>query len=439
MPRLMGLLLNNLAFQGTQGGEAVSYLIRDDFATDLASGDIQASAADPGPGVRYVQSLGGYPVIRNNWMEFSAWNTSDGTPGLWLPYDANGLTPAQGITAVGRIKGDGVNPIWANFGWDVNRGSHLSQMALAVEDNVLKVHLTSQSFKTLSVDEIVDVAAITSGSGGIVLLFVKTSTTYPQWTFIRQAAAPSYTALWVGSSKTSNAYVQKHFCKTMRVPESYFIPAPIISDGFNQGSFGVSDGMAHGITSGTGAGGSGVTWTNRVGTWGVSGSRAKAATLSGGIAIATAPTGVSDVDLRLTQVFKGLGAAYGYIGGIVRFKDVDNYVRVSIGHDGSSEVLECTEVVAGTPTQHFKIGPPAYSFTTGRNLIIRVQGNTLDAFYGDASVSGATATLTLAGAATDEVGVMATATSGSDLIEGLVVRPITSNAYAFLDAYLSGL
>jgi hypothetical protein len=410
-------------------GEAVSdaasvvmYLLRDEFTTDRAAGAVHGTAAEPGPGTRHVQSGGGYPLISGGWIEFGPNVDADGTPGLWYPPDTVGMTPVQGITVLGRIKGDGINPIWGNLGFDVDRGSHLSSMAVSIENNIVAGQSSTRIFSTLDPTEVVDIAVVAGGSTSTPYLsFIRSTTTYPEWTLLFMASNAAYTALWAGTCKNGDTYIEKHLCKTIRIPSVYFMPAPSVSDGFGLGGFGVTDGLGHGIPSGTGAGGDGVVWTARAGTWGIQNNRARATALAGGIAIATVPGNTPNPIVRAGNIFKGAGAIYGYIGLVVRYKDNSNYARVTIG----------------TPTQLFKLATPDYEFSTGAELVIHLNSAALQAFYNGKTPVGASANLTLIGNDTDEVGLIATSTSTSDTIDKFTVRPRGNEGqYAYLDEYL---
>jgi len=423
------------------GGAGIRYLLRDLFYTDRAAGAVNGTACEPGPGTRWCQVASTSPLISDGWMVFGPWEDVDGEPGLWMPDGVTGLTVQQGITMVGRISGDGVNPIYATVGWDVDRGSHISTMGVIIKNNILLSVDEKIAYGTLDTSEVLDVAIAITASSGQYVVFVKSTTTFPRWTFVNQGFSLSIpSGLWISTNKSSNAYTQTHKCRMLAVPSKLYIPSPVVSDGFNLGEFGVSDGLGHAIDSGVGSGGSSITWTNRVGTWGLSGSRAKAATLSGGIAIATVPTGTPNPVSVIWQVFKGAGALYGYIGHVVRYKDANNYVRVTIGHDGTNEVLECTEVIAGTPTQLFKISPTDYVFSNGKRLAVIVNGQSLTALYDNASIAGASATLTLTGESTDEVGLYSTAVSASDTIEAFFARPRGNESqYSIYDNYFTSI
>jgi hypothetical protein len=93
---------------------------------------------------------------------------------------------------------------------------------------------------------------------------------------------------------------------------------PLLSDGFSE--TGTSDGLGHPEANG----GSGKTWVNWRGTWGVSGGLAQATALHGdGDAVAVVDAGKADIILTAT-----LARAAGNIGVIIRGRDSGNYLMI---------------------------------------------------------------------------------------------------------------
>lgn len=157
---------------------------------------------------------------------------------------------------------------------------------------------------------------------------------------------------------------------------SYWLPIPIVSDGFSGN--GTSDGLGHAETSGIGSGGSGVAWTQQVGTWTVSGGKVQASALSGGIAIATAASSTVDqfVGLDITR-------SAGEIGVVLRYTDASNYIRAV--HNGTN--LQVIKKVAGTDTTVINA---AATYSVGKKIWIWTNGTAIRAYFNDALIGSAT-------------------------------------------------
>jgi hypothetical protein len=390
------------------------YILRDDFTTGRAAGEVDGTPAEPGSGTRYCQEASATPMITDGWLALGANETADGTPGIWLTSDGtNGVvTLGQGRLVVAKIKGDG-NPIWCGAGWDVDKGSHVSNMGLFIEASVPLWQTGNPAvFQAVNNDEEIYIAITVSGSAGSCLHFIKSTTTFPEWTLLWSSNASAYTDLWPVVNKENANYINTSYVKFLRCPETLWFPMATVVDLFTT-TFGISTGDSLG-------GGAGITWTTRVGTWGITSSRAYASAVTGSTAIATVPAQTANQYIS-AKFFRSTGS----IGLIARYTDANNYIKVV--HDGTNFVA--TEVIDGTPNTLFTT-ETAYS--AGAFMVVWVNGANLRVYYDSKLVNTATTSL-LTGT---ETGLFSSAASTGNSLDNFLVRPVVGSDYALLDRFI---
>jgi hypothetical protein len=210
----------------------------------------------------------------------------------------------------------------------------------------------------------------------------------------------------------------------IRVPTPAYLPVPLASDGFVS-TFGTTDGAGHAETSGVGSGGSGLTWTQQVGTWTVSSNRASASALSGSIAIATVPTGKADVlaDVKVTR-------SAGQGGLVLRYTDANNYLYAN--HDGTNAFIK--QVLAGVTTTLITAAA-----TYSANAVIRVDlsGVTARLYYNNAFI-GSTASINAALTATAHGLYVTDVTANLTVDDFVAYSKGTGGEYATLDTIGQG-
>ena len=150
---------------------------------------------------------------------------------------------------------------------------------------------------------------------------------YTNWTLLFLVALGSGATVYPGIAN-ANAVDTHSF---VRIPARLWLPTPAAYDSFTRanGAIGTSetsgpDGAAQPCTART--------WNNRVGTTQIATNKASASALTGGIAIATVDTGITDTVMQGT-----LTSAGDEVGLVLRYVDADNYVRVE--HDGTNAML----------------------------------------------------------------------------------------------------
>lgn len=235
----------------------ITWLLRDEFTTDLAAGSVNGTAAEPGPGTRTVVDVGnklwisgGSATIRQN----SGWNNeilrylnvSSTVAGRLLVTRINVEAPYEARLSLGSAGNWSHGFLWPG----------------------LRVWSPNTTIGGQPVTGAWQVYALVTRAAGM-FVFVKTSGSW-RFLWVRTHAAPETQTVDIEAT-TTNLEVDY-----VRVPADLWLPTCLVSDGFGS-SFGTTDGLGHaeGIAGGIGAGGSGKTWSNAGGTWSVSGAKAK--------------------------------------------------------------------------------------------------------------------------------------------------------------------
>lgn len=394
--------------------EGLTYLVKDEFTTDLGTGSVHLTGPTPGPGgPRTVIDVESKLSISSGKQSVSGGKATPvlGDPGLWYP----SLPRAPGRIALYdfTVSTFGFGP---QMGWDSSQTGSIScngiypstSVALRVfegggDSAVAAAYVVGTNYK---------IVVVLRAAGA--MYFVKGGA-FTNWTLIWTSTTNSTAAVFACMVNHSSVYTNDF----IRVPATLWLPVPTASDGFAS-SFGTTDGLGHAEATGVGSGGSGITWTQQVGTWTVSSAKAAAASLSGGNAFATVPGVTADVlcDIKVTR-------SAGVAGLVLRWGDSSNYIIAY--HDGTNAKLD--QVVAGVPVN--KISAAA-TYSAGAVLRVDLTGTNGRLYYNSVLVGSTTSiSALLTGTAH---GVYSTDTGNQQ--DDFVLRPKgTSNEYSTLDNY----
>jgi hypothetical protein len=152
-----------------------------------------------------------------------------------------------------------------------------------------------------------------------------------------------------------------------RIPNSLWLPTPLLYDTFTRSNGAIGSSETLGPDGQTTLASS---WASLVGTVQVSGNKARASVLSGGVAIAGFTSSKSDI-IASVDLTKGTTGA----GLVLRYQDSSNYWIAY--HDGTNCVL--AKVISGTPTT---VITGARTYVAARPIIVSVQGNVWNLYYG---------------------------------------------------------
>ncbi len=365
------------AFPGTPSGGIVAggveagplYSLRDDFRTDLAAGSLNGTAAEPGPGSRtIVDSLGTKASISGGWLRLLGKSTGD--PGYWL---GPAKPRALGQLAVYRVRPSydslyfGLST--ANSGALTDNGFLISRTGTIGE---IKENNAAQYLSPITFNEAYDVSQLLQATGD--LSFIRGGNEYPYHELIWRSKVKNGANLYAGilSGNSVSTSIDANYAKLPLF--KYTNIAPIISDSFNRAdaALGSTDGVGDSIFSG----GSGYSWTDQQGSYGVATNKAQPSALDGG-GIAVTTISVLTTDIYIDRLV--LTRAAGVVGVVLRYVDADNHIRVV--HDGTNIAL--IKRVAGTETT---VTTSALAFGAG-NLTVTSSGPFFHVWWNDVSIS----------------------------------------------------
>jgi len=355
---------------GAEGETAAheTYLLRDEFDTAITAGSVNGSSATPGPGARAVTDTNSKISIAGGNLVVASASTANTDRVNW---------PIQ-TRAAGRMLLVNINTITTSggrWGWDADTATQPTSGLVFWTAGVIYTQQANQVIGAWSAATNYWICSILRAAGSMELI---KGGAFTNWTLLYLDAATSGNMYPTYSVATSGDVIA---VPCVRVPSSLWLPVPLASDGFAT-AFGTTDGAGHAETSGVGAGGSGLTWTQDLGVWGISGAKANCGTLDGGesIGVATVPCGTTNVVARV-EVTRAAGAA----GMVLRYTDADNFLYAY--HDGTNAAL--IEVVAGTPAN--VVAPAAKAYSAGKPLVVVLDGTSGTLYYNSAKV-GATGT-----------------------------------------------
>lgn len=385
------------------------YLLNDTFATDRAAGAVNGTPAEPGPGRRTVVDTNSKLSLSGGEAVFATGGVTAGDPGLW--YDPPPRAPGQVLLASASYSAGGVE-----VGWDLPGSGNVTDCVRMTGTTLaIRANLTALTVGTAAASTTYRVAVVQRAAGNLY--------------FVKGGAFTNWTLIWIG---TTGAGAQPNIvaltsataaiASIPRVPAEKWLPSPLASDGFSV--WGTTDGGGHaeGVAGGLGSGGSGLTWTTRVGTLTVVGGKAQATALSGSIAVATVPVATSD--MIVASAVTRVGAT---VGSVVKWVDSNNYILIR--HDGTFAQL--FKVVSGSAT-------PLISTTAthvaGAQIVLICRGTEYRLFYNNAAIGS---TQTIADAVFTGVANAGVYTSGlTDTIDDFFVYASGSGGeYAALDAF----
>jgi hypothetical protein len=322
-------------------GSLIVYRMRDEFTTARAAGTINNTLPEPGPG-------GPRGVLdTNNKLSITGGNLSFATGGL-ASFDPSFLNLEGNPRVAGRMVFAQVNYSVGRImvGWLNDKTLTASAINLA-RRGMIDLNGAGSGTAPAAAGTVVNFTTAFS-TNYIVCVAVRAS---GNQYFIKGGAFTNWTLIYIDSTGTdATLYPFISALGTtavgtssyLHVAQGPYLAPPIISDGFGS-AFGSTDGLGHteGVNDSVGRGGAGVAWTQQVGTWANTGGSSSAATLVGGIAIATAPGVTADVIARI-KITRSAGAG----GLVLRYTDSSNYLYVN--HDGTNVFLK--QVLAGVTT-----------------------------------------------------------------------------------------
>lgn len=423
--RKYGRLLGNAPLGEGQAGAVGSkprflgppyYLINDTFTTDPGAGAVNGTRAEPGPapGGRVATDTESKMSISGGALAITPRaSATNGDPGLWY----GKLERRPGLLLIAQATPAATNKAF-DVGFDSNQAGLLTGPAVMFRGTGV---LTERI----------------GGSPAVSLINYSSATAYAVAVVIRATghflfvkSGGNWLLLWVSSTGTTNPLypIVHNFDATatvdyLKVPAALWLPTPPASAGFS--AWGTSDGFGHaeGVAGGLGSGGSGLTWTDDTGEWGVTAGAAYSSGGTGTDETVHVDTAVADV-IASVKVTRSAGSP----GLIVRYADGANYVKAV--HNGTNAQL--IKMVAGTPTT---LVNTAATYVAGAALLVICEGQKFRLYYNNALI-GAEQTIADAGLASGtRQGMTNRDGVGNSFDDFAVYARGTGGEYSALDNY----
>lgn len=234
-------------------------LSRDEYDDPRSAGAVNNTPATDGVSTRIVTDTENKISISSGNLVFSGGKSapSSGDPGIWYPSRER----AAGIVYLSKLTLQNTAGI-IDVGWDNDTSGNclVAKAAFRLNTSLLQnarvVTIGSISATSYTLYNILRaVGAVNMIAGGAY--------THPTIVWIEDTDSTSSLRHSITNYDASPVFAFSRVA-------GYWLPVPIVSDGFS--TLGTSDGLGHAETSGVGSGGSGVTWTGA--TWSVSGGKA---------------------------------------------------------------------------------------------------------------------------------------------------------------------
>ena len=393
----------------------LSWLLRDDFTTDLPAGSVNGTAAEPGPGTRTVHDIENKISIAEGKLQLA----NQATPSWYDEYlYYAGITRVPGRILCGLNYAPNANN--ALFGWSNSQTPNGAGAGTFEDGFYFSADAPYFAYGTDFGRCVVlrQAGAMRFAKGGTLATWHLQSITNVA------ASSTLYPAVSVYNTPSGNIKVGY-----IRVPDALWLPTPLASDGFGS-AFGTTDGLGHaeGIAGGIGAGGSGVAWSNVGSTWSV----------SGGKAINTAPSGLSQqisvLNAGTADVFVGAAltrsaAEVGLALNIDSASSPANGVLVYL--DGTN--CKVDKIVGGVTSN---VRTTAVTYSAGQRLVAAKIGSEYRIYYGVALV-GALNTISDAGIVSNTLHGLYSTNVGNTLNDYTCYATGTGGEYAVLDTWSS--
>ena len=239
-------------------------LLRDEFEDTMAAGAVNGTLATDGVNTRTVADTESKLSISSGTMSFAGGRATPnyGDPSVWYP----AITRTPGLIGIWQIEYSILTGKASELGFDADT---VGSIANGININST-IGVTIKAAGAIRANLIAPLANNTDYTVYIILrsngFHVLISTGgLPLLAWIESVGSTS--ALYASLMSYNATFVSD----SIRVA-GYWLPVPIVSDGFSTN--GTSDGLGHAETSGIGSGGGGISWSNVGGGWSVSGGKA---------------------------------------------------------------------------------------------------------------------------------------------------------------------
>lgn len=385
------------------GGSGILWDLNDNFTTDVAAGDVNGTAPEPGPGGnRTVIGTAGLLSITSGKLRIAG--STFGDPVLYF------------ADSHSRVKGK-----MFFFKYKVTAGDDATYITWdRTFDEVPRVYVYGGYWMIASDYFIYSGTANNYETGAIILrdtgIFILINLS-GIWYLLHRDAVSDNATYEPGIFGTGCTELN---CDFLRIPQILWTPRPVAADAFG-GTWPTTDG---GGLTGVEAGGSGKTWVADLGNWGIVGGKAVCGVLSGGQGIATIDYGKTDVWLEAKAT-----RAAGNVGLILNYVDASNHVRAY--HDGTNAKLDLLTTAGGAVNKL----TAEVAYAAGGRIIVRAIGTDYRFWYNTTHIGSTTISDATVRAATKH-GLYTTNTGNSlDDVAGFASG--SGGEYGFLNAFIN--
>ena len=312
-------------FVTRNSSQPISYLLRDLFNDTLAAGAVNGSAATPGPGKRIATDTESKLSVGSGMLNFAGGKASPawGDPGLWYEDDAGAAfsRTAGRLLTFAIIPNDTTGAMM--IGWSTAKSSFPSEHAVQFTGATITMTVSGGS-RVQTINNVGNTryrgAIALRAVGAFYFLEIGAKL---QLIYVDDIKS---TALLYPAIVTNN---RAFSADDVVIVDTLYVPVVIASDAFTRADGALDSTDGAGIAE---TGGSGVAWSNPVGTIAVTGNKAQASAVTSGAAVATVPSATADVWAQAALVRGTTGG-----GPLVRYVDADNYIYAT--HNGTNALL----------------------------------------------------------------------------------------------------
>ncbi len=349
------------AIGGGTGQPAEVYDLRDEFMAPRTAGNVHGSLAEPGPGTRSLVDTASIVSVANGKLTCSTSTTGIDDP----KFSIGSVSWGQGKIFLARVSALNIGSNVSYLHFLLRSGGYLTNHCGALYCTYNDICTTNNigwyNWK---------LASFSSGNYYVFGLVTGNNRTFifvdGQLRHILSLGSSTITPMV--TSVTNGRYPPS--VEFLRHPQTRWCPQPLVADAFG-GTWPTTDGG--GFTD-LEAGGSGLSWSTKAGTIGISSGKAVASALSGGRAIATVDLSTVNV-LAMVNLVKGTSGA----GIVVRYADSNNYIYAY--HNGTNALL--IKRVGGVETTVINT---AATYSSGAPLMIVSNGTEFRLYYNNANV-----------------------------------------------------
>lgn len=383
------------------GGSGLLWDLNDNFTTDVAAGDVNGTAPEPGPGGnRTLLGTASRVSITSEKLRVAGGSWGDPVFSFADSHDR-----VKGKILVFKIKPSDSDDV-VFIGWKMTVGCYIYfYSSLWQRDSGFTLHQTEVG--------IWQTAALILRTSGMFWLGFFDGQWHLLYCDFVDTTASFNPIIFSGANTETNV-------DFMRIPQILWTPRPVVADAF-AGTWPTTDG---GGLTGLEAGGSDKTWVADIGTWGIAAGKAACSELADGQGVATVDCGKTDVWLEAKAT-----RAAGNVGVVLNYVNATNHIRAY--HDGTNVKFDLLTTAGGTENKLSVV----IEYAAGARIMVRSIGTEYRVYYNITHVGSATISDATVRAATKHG--LYTTNVGNTLDDVVGYASGSGGEYGFLSAFIN--